>query len=147
QHGAARTWLNWTAIGRLAPNATADQARAEMSTIAAAIHAAEPEAIYDFGVGVESLGNSIIGDASTYLRMLMAAVLLVLLIVCANVAASGLARAAVRGREMAVRTSLGAPRERLVQQLLIEHLWLGLLGGVLGLFFAWAAIRGILARW
>ena len=145
--GRARTWVNWFAIARLDSGLTAEKAGAELSTIARRISRAEPQALYDFGVGVESLEASIVGDAAGYLKMLMAAVLVVLLIVCASVAATTLARAASRGREMAVRTSLGAPRRRLVQQLMIEHVWLGLVGGVLGLGVAWMATHAILARW
>ena len=95
----------------------------------------------------ESLTNSVIGGVSSYFKMLIATVAIVLLIVCANVAASGMARAQARAREMAVRSSLGAARTRLVQQMLVEHVWLGLLGGILGLGLAWAAIRGVLAVW
>ena len=77
----------------------------------------------------------------------MGVVCVVLLIVCANVAAAGLGRASTRAREMAVRASLGAARVRLVQQLLIEHVLLGVLGGVIGLFLAWAGVRALLAAW
>jgi putative ABC transport system permease protein len=58
-----------------------------------------------------------------------------------------MARTHARARELAVRSSLGAGRGRLVQQLLLEHAWLGLLGGAIGLALAWAAIRGVLALW
>jgi putative ABC transport system permease protein len=142
-----RVNVNWQLIARLRPAATLERARVELSTIAQGIRASDPRALYDYGVGVRSLGDAVIGDAARYLKLLMAAVLFVLLIVCANVAAAGLARGSVRAREMAVRTSLGAGRARLVQQLLIEHAWLALLGGAIGLAFAVAAVKGILARW
>ena len=91
--------------------------------------------------------QSVVGDASMYLMLLMAVVFGVLLIVCANVAAAGMARAAARSREMAIRTSLGAVRGRLIQQLLIEHVCLGMIAGVIALFIAWASVRGILSVW
>jgi predicted permease len=139
--------VNWTMIARLRQGITIEQAAAELGTIAHSIRASDPSAIYDYGAEVRPLDTTLVGDASEYLALLMAVVLCVLLIVCANVAASGLARATVRGREMGIRASLGAGRARLVQQMLIEHVVLGLAGGAIGLFAAWVAVRAILARW
>ena len=147
QAAGPRVNVNWTMIGRLKPGATTERAATEMSAIARGALANDPNALYDHGVEVEPLANALVGDISRYLRMLMAVVLCVLLIVCANVAASSLARASARGREMAVRASLGAGRGRLVQQMLVEHLLLGVAGGAAGLFMAWAALRIILSRW
>ena len=107
----------------------------------------DPSALYDYGAATTPLGQSVVGEASTYLMLLMAVVFGVLLIVCANVAAAGMARAAARSREMAIRTSLGAVRGRLIQQLLIEHLCFAMIAGVIGLFIAWASVRGILSVW
>src|SRR5262249_24850120 len=139
--------VNWQLVARLRPGATMTAASAELSTLARGIFASDPTALYDHGVSGEPLAESIVGPVSLYLTLLMGVVLCVLLIVCANVAASSLARASVRSREMAVRTSLGAGRTPLVQQLLIEHAMLGLLGGALGLFVAWFSLRGILGVW
>ena len=143
----ARVNINWTAIGRLRAGSTLDGAAAELTTIARAILANDPGALYDHGVIVEPLRTRIIGDADRYLALLMAVVGCVLLIVCANVAAAGLARAAARSREMAVRASIGAGRGRLVQQLLVENAMLGVAGGAIGLALAWGAVRAIIARW
>ncbi|HXD48486.1 MAG TPA: ABC transporter permease [Gemmatimonadaceae bacterium] len=142
-----RVDLNYYQIARLSPGATAAQATAEVSTIARGIRAADPSAIYDYGATAAPLTEYVSGDASGYLKLLMGVVVFVLLIVCANVAAASLARGATRTREMAVRASLGAGRARLVQQLLVEQVAQGLAAGGLGLFLAWAAVRGILARW
>lgn len=142
-----RVDLNWVPIGRLANGVTADRAAAELSAIARNVRARNATAIYDFGVLAVPLDDVVIGGAVEYLHVLMGAVAAVLLIVCANVAAAGLARGAARRHEMAVRKSLGAGRLRLVQQSLVEHLTLGLVGGALGLVVAWMAIRLILARW
>lgn len=142
-----RVNVNWFGIARLREGATVERATVEMTTIARGIVAADPSALYDHGVLVHTLADVVVGPIASYLKMLMGAVLVVLLIVCANVAASALARASSRTREMAIRASLGAERGRLIQQMLIEHGTLGLCGGVVGALGAWAAVRAIVARW
>jgi predicted permease len=142
-----RVNVNWNLLGRLRSGVSATTADAELATIARGIFAGDPMALYDYGASTEPLADSIVGPVSLYLRLLMGVVFCVLLIVCANVAASSLGRASARTRELAVRTSLGAARSRLIQQLLIEHVMLGLIGGALGLFVAWASLRGILGTW
>ncbi len=127
-------WL--LALGRLKPGITVAQARTELETIAAQLEETYPASNQGWGAIVDPLHARTVEDIRVALWMLMGAVALVLLIACANVANLTLARVAVREREMALRSALGAGRGQLVRQLLIESLVLSMVAGGLGLALA-----------
>ncbi|MBW3552753.1 MAG: ABC transporter permease [Gemmatimonadetes bacterium] len=91
------------------------------------------------------LREAVVGDVRPAVRVAFGAVILVLLVGAANVAALLLARGEARKGEMALRSTLGARRPRLVRQMIAETLVLGLAGGALGLGLAWLALRGVMA--
>jgi putative ABC transport system permease protein len=136
------------AVARLKPGVTPAQAAVE-GTAAARTVARPYAAELLFGKGgpvevrVRTIANEVARDIKPALLLLLAAVGLVLLIACANVANLLLARGTMRGRELAVRAALGAGGGRLAQQLLTESLTIGVLGGLLGAGFAWGLIRSI----
>jgi predicted permease len=144
--GAIRNNINYAAVGRLARGRTVEQARSELDAVARGIRETDPEAVYSYGVGVLPLRDVVVGDAGSYLTMLMAAVVGVLLVACANLAGLSLARARSREREVAVRLALGSSRGRLARQLLTMHATLAAVGGGLGLGAAALAIRVLSVR-
>lgn len=119
-------------LGRLAPGVTPDQARAEMSSIAAGLAEAFPEANAGRGVLTFTLDEYLFADARPTLVLLLIAGAGVLLIVCANVANLTLARGEERRSEFAVRAALGSGTRRLVRQITIESLVLALGGALVG---------------
>jgi len=123
-------------VGRLAPGRTIDAAGREMATISTRLAAAYPDSNKDWTVTLVPLLDQIVGKLRPALVALMAAVVFVLLIACANVANLTLARGYARAREVAVRGALGAGRRRIAAQMLTENLVVALFGGAVGVAFA-----------
>ena len=126
--------------GMVRRGVTNEQAIREMSQIERQLAADYPHSGFD-DIHAMPYASAVIGDSGKTLYMLFGAVALVLLIACANVANLLIARASRRRAEIAVRGALGASRGRIVRQLFVESLLLGVAGGVLGLLVGYAGIR------
>ena len=136
---------SWFAIGRLTPEVNAAQAEAEAGAIVRALDQDVPAADRLHGASVMPLSRFVVGDTPRLaLWLLTGAVFFVLLVAAANVAALSLARAVGRARELAIRATLGATPGRIVRQLLAEGIALAAVAGLLGAYFAAAAVRVIL---
>jgi len=128
------------AIGRLKPGITIDQGRADLHAIDATLAREYPENL-GWRAELTPLRDDLVGDLRQPLRVFVGAVVLVLLLVCADLANLMLARGTLRGREIAVRSALGASRSRLTMQLITESLLISCLGGVVGVGIAAWGIR------
>ncbi|HET7696791.1 MAG TPA: ABC transporter permease [Vicinamibacterales bacterium] len=125
------------AVGRLAPGVSTDSARTSLAAVAAHLAATYPDADRGWGVTVVPLRDAVIGDVRRPLVMLLAAIIAVLAIACANVASLLLARGVARRRELAIRAAVGAGAGRLVRMQVVEATTVALAGGALGILLAW----------
>ena len=135
----------FSALGRLKPGITLEQANADMDTIAAALEKKYPDSNTGRRLTMQRLLESSVGTYRQSLYMLLGAVVCVLLIACANVANLQLARMLARGKELAVRSALGASGWRLTRQVLTESALLALLGALAGVLLAIWSLDAILA--
>ncbi|HTX16171.1 MAG TPA: ABC transporter permease [Candidatus Baltobacteraceae bacterium] len=131
----------------LKPGVTIQQAQADVDVVIRHIATLYPDDFpKQFTVQVMSVANYVAGDFKSMLLALMGAVLMLLLIACTNIANLLLARATAREKEIAIRTSLGASRGRLIRQLLVESFLISVVACVFGCFFAYFGVKEVVAR-
>jgi putative ABC transport system permease protein len=130
-------------FGRLKPESTIEQATADLSLIASNLAHEYPDYKWYSSALVEPELKHIVGDTRFALQVLSGAVLLVLLIACANVAGLLLARGSRRKAEFALRAAIGATRAKIVRQLLVESVVISLCGGIAGVVLAYGLLRGM----
>jgi predicted permease len=147
----AVTWHGWggnrqgsyRVLARLKPGVTMEQAQTEMSAIAGRMEQRYPESNKNLGAAVFNLHEEVTGSSRRKMLLLLVTFSMVLLIACANVASLLLARGIERAKEMAIRTTLGAGRLRVLRQLLTECLLLAGLGGAIATLLAVGMVAGI----
>src|SRR5262249_12677464 len=133
------------ALGRLKPGVTMSQAMSDLNAIAIDLEKKYPQTNTERRVTMRPLFETTVGDYRASLNLLLAAVVCVLLIACANVANLQFARALARAREIAVRAALGASRWAIARQLLIESTLLAVIGAIAGVFLTLWSMDAILA--
>ena len=138
--------LEMSVIGRLNANVTLSQAQAEIAVIAHRLEQKYPDSNRDLGVRLIPLQEAVVGKFRSALLIVMGSAALVLLIACANIGTLLLARAAARQPEIAIRSTMGATRRRIIAQLLTESLLLAGAGGALGTLLAFS-FMGVLVAW
>jgi putative ABC transport system permease protein len=136
---------SYQAIARLKPGVALQQAQTEMDAIASRLEGEYPDTNKDVGIRLVSLQKELVEDEQPRLLLLFGSLLTVLLITCANLAGLLSARASARQKESAIRSALGAGRQRLVRQMLTESMLMVLLGGGLGVLVAYLGIKALLA--
>jgi putative ABC transport system permease protein len=137
---------HWWMLGHLKPGITVKEAEADFTVIAKRLATVYPtEYPKHFTVYIDSLTNTVVGRFKTTLYIVLAAVGLLLLIGCGNVANLLLARATTREKEFAIRSALGASRWRLIRQLLVESWLLAIGGAAVGTLMAWGGLKFLVA--
>lgn len=140
----ANKHINFWMLGRLKPGVTTKQAASDFDVIARRLAKTYPDDFpKKFTVSSKTLTDDVVGQFKATMFTLLAAVTMLLLIACSNVANLLLARATAREREIAIRASMGASRRRIVRQLLVESLMLALGGCLLGCVFAYFGLKGV----
>jgi putative ABC transport system permease protein len=143
--GCGRGCYVMRVLGRIAPDATIERARADLESVANGIREAFPGEKAGFTFAVVPLAEQLAGPVRPALLALLGAVGLLLLIACVNIANLLLARAGGREREVALRLAIGAGRIAIVRQLLIESVVLALVGGAAGVLLAFWGVEGLVA--
>ncbi len=136
----------WFFLGHLKHGVSMKEAVADVTIVANRLATVYPKDYpKHFSVEIQSLTDLVVGQFRTTLYIVLAAVGLLLLIGCGNVANLLLARATTREKEFAIRSALGAGRRRLISQLIVESLILALAGAAVGVLLAWGGLKSLVA--